>query len=81
MNQGNFIDSLFSPLSSQYCNYFYYLMIFFFGVFVLSAAFVLKSLFGKKKLKANEMLALLTQPLLLYFINRLYYSMCIGSLN
>ena len=48
MNQGNFIDSLFSPLSSQYCNYFYYLMVFFFGVFVLSAAFVLKSLFGKK---------------------------------
>ena len=36
---------------------------------------------GKNKMKLSEMVMVVSQPLLLYFINRLYYSMCVGSLN
>jgi hypothetical protein len=39
------------------------------------------SFVGKKSMKLTDALIIVTQPLLLYFINRLYYSMCVGSLN
>ena len=36
---------------------------------------------GKNKMKLSEMVVVVSQPLLLYFINRLNYSMCVGALN
>ena len=82
MHNNSFLDTLFSPLGSQYCNYFYYLTVFFFAMFVFSAVVILKSFFtDKKTMKAADIVMILSQPLLLYFVNRLYYSMCVGSLK
>ena len=51
-------------------------------MFVFSAVVILKSFFtDKKTMKATDVVMILTQPLLLYFVNRLYYSMCVGSLK
>lgn len=75
------VQDLFSPLGQQYCNYFYYLSVIFFVFFLMACGSVLLSLTEKKKMKLTDMLIVTSQPLLLYFINRLYYSMCVGSLN
>lgn len=75
------VQDLFSPLSQQYCDYFYFLSIIFFVFFVLAAGQVVMNFFDKKSMKLTDALIIVTQPLLLYFINRLYYSMCVGSLN
>ena len=77
----NIIQSLFGPLDATYCNYFYYLSIFFFAIFCFSALNLLKTLFDGKKLDVQGVLIVLLQPLLMYFINRLYFSMCVGSLR
>ncbi len=73
-------EDLFSPLSQSYCDYFYFLSVIFFVLFVFALATVVKSLLGKKSMKLTDCLILISQPLLLYFINRLYYSMCMGAL-
>ena len=76
------LKSLFGPLGPQYCDYFYFLTVFFFIVFVVTTLTVLMKCFSKKRgLKLTDCFILITQPLMLYFINRLYYSMCMGSLN
>jgi len=76
------IQDLFEPLSAKYCDYFYYLSVIFFVLTSVAALSILSSLIqGKNKMKFSEMLITISQPLLLYFINRLYYSMCVGSLN
>ena len=76
------IQDLFEPLSVKYCNYFYYLSVIFFVVMCMAVLSVLLSLVqGKNKMKLSEMVMVVSQPLLLYFINRLYYSLCVGSLN
>ncbi len=76
------LQSLFGPLGPQYCDYFYFLTVFFFIIFVITTLTVLMKCFSKKRgLKLTDCFILITQPLMLYFINRLYYSMCMGSLN
>ena len=76
------IQDLFEPLSVKYCNYFYYLSVIFFVVMCMAVISVLLSLVqGKNKMKLSEMVMVVSQPLLLYFINRLNYSMCVGALN
>ena len=75
------ISDLFSPLDRKYCDYFYFLSVLFFVMFVVMVIKVLSEIFGKGKPKLADCLVLLTQPLLLYFINRLNYSMCAGSLK
>ena len=74
------IKSFFAPLGPQYCDYFWILSIFFFVVFLFTAFMVLTKCFSKKGMKLTDCFILLTQPLMLYFINRLYYSMCVGSI-
>ena len=68
--------NLFSPLGRQWCAYFYWLTVFAFILFVIALAntsvLVLK---GKAKM-VNGLIALLT-PFLLYFNNRLLYTMCV----
>lgn len=75
------MNSLFGPLGPKYCDYFYFLTIFFFVIFVITTVTVLMKCLNKKSgLKLTDCFILITQPLMLYFINRLYYSMCLGSL-
>ncbi len=75
------VQNLFTPISKKYCDYFYILSIIFFVLFVAAAIVGIMSLFDKKGMKLADVLILVTQPLILYFINRLYYSMCVGSLS
>ena len=75
------VQDLFSPLSHKYCDYFYFLSVIFFVLFLFAAVTRFMSLFEKKSVKLTDALVLMSQPLLLYFINRLYYSMCVGALN
>jgi len=75
------VQNLFTPISKKYCDYFYILSIIFFVLFIAAAIVGIMSLFDKKGMKLADVLILVTQPLILYFINRLYYSMCVGSLS
>jgi len=75
------MNTLFGPLDQSYCNYFYYLEILFFGIFVFTIGIALKTMFTQKKYDTAQLFLVILQPLTMYFVNRLYYSMCVGSLK
>ena len=75
------MNTLFGPLDQSYCNYFYYLEVLFFGIFVFTIGMVLKTVMTQKKYDHTQMFLVILQPLTMYFVNRLYYSMCVGSLK
>ena len=62
------------------CNFFY-VGIFSFIILIFSALYVASTIFNKKKIGFAQTMVLLFQPLLLYFVNRLYYSMCVQSMG
>ena len=75
-------NTLFSPLSSEYCNFFLYVIIFSFVILITSAIYIIYSLVNKKSnITFAQIMILLFQPLLLYFVNRLYFSMCVSSIK
>ena len=67
---------LFSPLSKEYCMYFYALTVLSFLLLALSAGSVVYYLIEGKADLMTGLLSLLG-PALLYFNNRLLYSMCV----
>ena len=74
MNQlQNLPELLFSPLGKDYCLYFYILSVFAFVLLVVS-----KSLKNKGKGLIFDLVTLTSVPLVLYFQNRLFYSMCMN---
>ena len=75
------LDSLLGPLGPEYCNYFYILMVI--SLIVLAAAVVgvIRRLLTDKKAEIITLLVLLVQPVLVYFVNRLLYTMCVGSVK
>jgi hypothetical protein len=78
---GDLVDTLFGPLGSEYCIYFYFLSIF--GFFML-ATYLLSSLFyGISKRKGLgfyvNVLAIAVGYAIFYFQNRLLHSMCVGK--
>lgn len=75
------MQTLFGPLDKSYCNYFYYLEVMFFGIFIFMIGMVLKTVVTKKSYDPMQLFLVILQPLMLYFVNRLYYSMCLGSLK
>lgn len=77
----NTLDTLFGPLSKQYCVYFYVLSIIGFVLLVLS---LLATLFiGITKRKGIEfyvqMIIGSLAYVIFYFQNRLLHSMCVGN--
>jgi hypothetical protein len=67
--------NLFAPLGREYCVYFYWLTVIAFILFFLALVdTVMRVLKGRARL-LNGFIALLA-PFLLYFNNRLLYSMC-----
>ena len=73
------MDYLFGPVGKEYCMYFYFLSVFAFVLFVISTlSVVMLSMKGKMKNMLHAFL-LVFQPFLLYFVNRLFYSMCVNS--
>lgn len=73
----NLEATFFSPMGRQYCDYFYFLTVFAFIFFLFAIYDVITSLFIGK---TNIFRALLTLifPFLIYFNNRLLYSMCVN---
>ena len=74
-------DSLLGPLGPEYCYYFYILMVI--SLIVLAAAVVgvIRRLLTDKKAEILTLLVLLVQPILVYFVNRLLYTMCIKTVR
>ena len=70
------LDTLFSPLSKEYCLYFYYLSVISF-VFLFVALYHGIVLIVKGKANFIQTILSLLAPFLLYFNNRLLYSMCV----
>lgn len=70
------VDQLFSPLSKDFCLYFYYLSVIAF-VFLLVAVYNGLVRLLKKKTSALDAVLGLVAPFLLYFNNRLLYTMCV----
>jgi hypothetical protein len=78
----DFMTTFFGPLSKQYCSYFYFLSIILF-VFLVISGLSLIGLFLKKFDKTvllNNSFVLINL-LVAYFINRLFYTMCINSIR
>ena len=72
--------SAFSPLSGEYCNYFYYLTVLNFIILLyilLSALFIF--FFEKKRENLFQVILVALPTFIGYFTNRLLYSMCVGS--
>jgi hypothetical protein len=75
------IDKLFGPLGKEYCNWFYFLSIFSFIMFVLALLTALSLAVSKKTKNYTVLFIAVFQPFLLYFVNRLFYSMCVNSIH
>ena len=74
------VEDLFGPLDGRYCNYFYYTSVLSFVLFVFALVSLLVKLFSKKmKCSMFDCLGV-TQPLLMYFVSRLHYSICSRAL-
>ena len=75
-----FFSGPFSPLGSLYCDYFFYLTVIQFLIFVFIVIFFLyKLMFQKKNEDMGTLGVALLSSFVAYFTNRLLYSMCIGS--
>lgn len=72
----NLNAQLFSPLSKEYCVYFYSLTVISFALLVLSIGSTVYYLVEGKVDIFSGLMSLLG-PALLYFNNRLLYSMCV----
>ena len=75
------LDSLLGPLGPEYCYYFYILMVISLVVLAAAVVGVIRRLLTDKKAEILTLLVLLVQPLLVYFVNRLLYTMCVGSVK
>lgn len=77
----NFIQSMFGPLSKDYCFYFYFLSMT--GFFLLALLLVTSLIVGISQRKGIDFYyQILTVGIgyaIFYFQNRLLYSMCVGS--
>jgi hypothetical protein len=76
----SFAENLFSPLGREYCSYFYWLTVIAF-IFLLLALYNSLMLLLKGKFKFMSFIMSLMGPFLIYFVNRLLYSMCNSSLT
>lgn len=77
--QQNTLDTFFGPYSREYCMFFYYLMVFAFILMVV-AAFQSFYLLFQGEIGIGVAFINLIGPFIMYFNNRLLYSMCQGSL-
>lgn len=75
------MDYLFGPIGREYCLYFYFLSVFAFVMFVITLlSIVMLAMKGKTKFSMLEGFLVTFQPFLLYFVNRIFYSMCVNAL-
>ena len=84
----NIMNKYFGPLSKEYCVYFYYLSIFFFLMYVITligaVAFIIKNYKDFSKINLSfiiNLVMVLINMLLSYFVNRLLHTMCVNSIQ
>ena len=82
------MNMYFGPLSKKYCVYFYYLSIFFFLMYVITLigaiSFIVKNYKDFAKINLSYVINLvmvLINMLLSYFVNRLLHTMCVNSIQ
>jgi len=80
-----FLQTYFGPLPQKYCNYFYFLSllfgIYFMVLFFTLGGYVLMN-FGKIQLPILiQYFFMLISAFIVYFANRLMYTMCINSIH
>jgi len=78
-SNGGISDYLFGPLGAEYCNYFYYLTVLSFLTFLFVLGSCLYIAVTKKSVDYIQLMLVSFQPFLAYFVNRLFYSMCMNS--
>ena len=74
------LNAAITPLTGEYCDYFYYLSVINLLLvlyIILSALYIF--LFDKKKDGIFHVILVALPTFLAYFTNRLLYSMCVGS--
>jgi hypothetical protein len=82
------MNEYFGPLSKEYCVYFYYLSIFFFFIYVVTLigaiAYIIKNYKNSSKINLTffiNLAMILIYTLIPYFVNRLFYTMCVNSIH
>ena len=80
MNNTSFNQTFFSPYGRDYCLYFYVLMIVAF-IYLAIALFESVRLLLEGELSILQAIMGMLGPFMHYFLSRLLYSMCEGSLN
>ena len=80
-----FHDLFFSPLGKEWCLYYYVLLVIAFLGFLITLVSAFISVFGAKKFTATGFLKNSFGPvltsLIVYFLSRLTYSICVGALH
>lgn len=80
----NSFKDLFTPLDKKYCNYFYYMSVITYCLFIFMVLLIAWTLvFHAKKIDLYICLnscSIIISTFLAYFVNRLMYSMCVRSL-
>jgi hypothetical protein len=78
----DFMTTFFGPLNKKYCEYFYFLSIILFAFLIVSSVSLIALFFKKfdKTVLFNNSFVLVNL-LIAYFVNRLFYTMCVNSLR
>jgi hypothetical protein len=77
------MEYLFGPLPKKYCDYFYFVSIFMYIIFLFSVFSFIGLFFAKKSLPLTAYvlnLFIVLYNFVLYFVSRLLHSMCVNSL-
>jgi|TARA_B100000242_G_C42880570_1_gene408566 hypothetical protein len=73
-------DRIVGPISSEACVYFYVVALLSFFLLVLSLLGLVLNLIKKPKSFSLQSLIVPVNAGLMYFVNRVLYNMCVGSL-
>ena len=80
----DFMTTVFGPLNKEWCNYFLFLSIIMYALFIIAIITELYFLFKHYKSLDFKMIVngvfLLANAFLAYMVNRLLYTMCVKSL-
>ena len=73
------MNYLFSPIGKEWCMYFYFLSVFAFILFAIAVLSSLGLFMKGQKVSGTTSFLMIFQPFVLYFVNRIFYSMCVNS--
>ena len=81
-NTNNVMNLLFGDLNNQYCKYFFVLSVLgLITTIIFTVLLLLRTFKLIKNYNSFMLFQLVINSLLFYFVNRLYYSMCMKSLS